>query len=127
MIEDEHALIAANRLKAKIAADARDAEMASERRVISIPPSRILQRQHKPTHKKDHPVHTEQAHQKTPITGLVLSDAWVALLARAQVFAPLFQRGPRRALAWTRKPPTNGKKEVERRRRQMAAIFTVPA
>jgi hypothetical protein len=45
MIEDEHALIVANRLKDKIAADARDAEMASERRVISIPPGRIRQRQ----------------------------------------------------------------------------------
>jgi len=126
MTDEDRELIYANRRAAELADRVREAELASERRIISVPPNRKRSIAPQVALKKDYPMPSEQAHYKTPLTGLVISDAWVALLARAQVFAPVFKRGPRPALAWTRKPPTNGDKEVARRKRQMAAIFTVP-
>lgn len=60
------------------------------------------------------------------MTGRILSDAWHALLMRANVFEQKTSL-PRRALAWANKPPTNGAREVARRVRQNAALFTVTA
>lgn len=64
--------------------------------------------------------------KKTGMSGRVLSDAWHALLMRAGVFE-VKPREPRLALAWTKKPPTNGARECARRIRQNAALFTVAA
>lgn len=62
----------------------------------------------------------------TKMTGRILSDAWAALLQRAGVWDSV-EYAPRRALAWGKKPGTNGAREVARRVRQNAALFTVAA
>jgi hypothetical protein len=69
-----------------------------------------------PTPKKERHLQVD----RSPITGRIISPAWAALLMRASVF-DMKMTGPRRALAWAKKPPTNGAREVARRLRQMAA------
>lgn len=64
--------------------------------------------------------------QNPRMSGRVLSDAWHALLMRANVFEQKAYP-PRRALEWAKKPPTNGAREMTRRVRQNAPLFTVAA